>query len=99
MPAETIDCYCIASYIDHQGLSAIRKGDLWVTLLQASAKSPRGLVSNKTQSVARLGCPVLEVLYNRASSHHPAGRQHYAWARVEKDTISLLPRIDLFEPR
>ena len=99
MPAETVDCDGIASYIDHQGLSAIRKRDLRMALLQASAKCSRGLVSDKTQSVARLGCPVLEVLDNRPSCHHPAGRQHDAWTWVEKDTLSLLSRIDLLEPR
>ena len=54
-----------------------------MTLLQTPAQRSRSLVANEAQGIVGLRCPVLEVLNNRTSGHHPTGSEDDTGAGIE----------------
>ena len=79
-------------------MDALGRGGKIFCPVFAVGRSQEVMVANEAQGIAWLGCPVLEILNNRASSHHPTGSEDDAGARVEEYSIPLLTRIDLLEP-
>ena len=71
VPTETIDCDNVAADWNHTGLATIIDWDLGESLLQSTSERSIGLITHEAQGVIRFGCPVLEVLYDGTTRHHP----------------------------